>query len=82
MGLDFYDLEDNLSAFQNISKRKFPFQGGTLMNAAVQTMVEELGHTLQQRLSLIDVEYGDDIKTISITRIKFDIKKQSNYSMI
>ena len=52
MGLGFEDLKDNLSAFQNIAKRKFPFQGGTLRNAAVRTMVEELGDTLYQRLSI------------------------------
>ena len=38
-------------------KRKYPFNGGTVKNMSVQTKPEEVGYTLEQRLTLIDQEY-------------------------
>lgn len=46
MGLDEAGLEKGLSVLENIVKRKFPFQGGGLRNMSVQTVMEDLGHTL------------------------------------
>lgn len=39
MGLDHDALDQNYSLLENIIKRRFPFQGGTLRGIGVQTDV-------------------------------------------
>lgn len=54
MGLDHEGLDPDYSILENIVKRRFPFQGGTLRGIGVQTNVEDVSRTLEQRLALID----------------------------
>ena len=42
-------------------KRKYPFNGNTVRAVSIQTSPEEIGYTLEQRLTLIDQEFRKNI---------------------
>lgn len=57
MNINEADLDPSLSLLSNLLKRKYPFNGGTVKNVSIQTNPEEVGYTLEQRLTLIDQQY-------------------------
>ena len=57
MKINEADLDPSLSLLSNLLKRKYPFNGGTVKNVSIQTNPEEVGYTLEQRLTLIDQQY-------------------------
>lgn len=57
MNINGEDLDSSLSILSNFMKRRYPFNGSTVKNISIQTNPEEVGYTLEQRLSLIDQQY-------------------------
>jgi hypothetical protein len=54
MGIKENDLDPKLSVLANFMRKKYPFSGRTLRTVYTQTNPEEIGYTLEQRLTLID----------------------------
>ena len=61
MNINSHDLESQYSILSNLIKRKYPFNGGTVRNVSIQTNPEEVGYTLEQRLSKIDQQYRNNV---------------------
>jgi hypothetical protein len=82
MGMEDVDLDPVQSILSNILRRKYPFNGCTVRNFSVQTFPEEIGYTLEQRLTLIDQQYKANLsnnpRNVELEELKDKYQKRES----